>query len=128
MKRQLLISFTVAMLSHMSVSCSASPPFTDVGIHESTINQSPVAEFTPVETIALTNHAFYCVSVIAEQPIGVNDVKRQPIVKSVCSTNAPVIGVDGSAVLLWCIKDYNYHQIPKLGFRYSEGRATEYHC
>lgn len=123
MKKQLLFSLMLATLSSVSVSCSASPPPVDVGIHESIIKQSPVTLVE--EAMAVTNYLFRCVTVIEEQTLYVTNFKRQPIVQSVCSTDALVMGVDGRAVLSWRIKDYNY-QVPKLGFRYSEGRATEY--
>lgn len=126
MKSKLFILMLGVALSTLSVSTNASPPFTDIGIHESLIKQSVTV---PSPVIELTAHEVYFISAeLAKLSYFVTNENRQPIVHSVCSTDAPGTGVDGRAVLSWCIKDYNYHRIFDLGFHYSEGRATEYQC
>lgn len=125
MKQFLFLALVIA-LSSPSVSSSASPPFAEVSGIEPLIKQAPVTEFTQAEPMVITNTSFEIVAVTDEQPYCVTEIKRQPIVQSVCSTNAPVIGVDGRAVLSWQKNDYKNLRILELGFHYSEGRATEY--
>lgn len=125
--KKLFFLLTVSLLvSTLSVSAKASPPLTDCGRGESIIKQS-VSVPSPVVTLA--DHEVYFMPVaISESTFCETQAKPQPMVQSVCMTDAPYLGVDGRAVLSWCIKDYNFHRILDLGFHYSEGRATEYRC
>ena len=128
MKNRFVFSLMIALLSFVGVSCSASPPLLDVGMLESKIKQEAATEFAPVKIMALSNYEFDLGAVVCEETFFVPDVKRQPIVQSVCPTNAPSAGVDGRAVLSWCINNYSCHRILDLGFHYLKGRATEYRC
>lgn len=126
MKKQLLFLAVATFLSLTSVSCNASPPFTEVGIYESSIKQTvavtPQVELTVTQVMApLSVNEIYML-----ENYSITKAKRQPIVQSVCSTDAPMNGVDGRAVLAWCIKDYYYKKSIKYSFCYIEGIATEY--
>lgn len=126
MKRHLLFLAVVACLSLSSVTSNASPPLDATCDDVPTIKQTVAVQPHEIMAVTPNEYSFEIVAVELMNETLCNNVKPAPMVQSVCSTNAPVIGVYGKAVLSWCMKDCYDHRIPTLGFHYSEGRATEY--
>lgn len=120
--------FVVACLSLSGVTSNASPPL-DASCYDVPTTKQTVA-VQPQEIVAVTpiEYSFEIVAVELMNETLFTNVKPAPMVQSVCSTNAPVIGVDGKAVLSWRTNDCYHQRIPTLGFHYLEGIATEYSC
>lgn len=126
MKRHLLFLGVVACLSLSSVTSNASPPLDGTCYDVPTIKQTVAVQPQEIMTVTSNEYSFEIVAVELMNETLCNDVKPAPMVQSVCSTNAPLIGVYGKADLSWRMKVCYHQRIPTLGFHYLEGRSTEY--
>lgn len=121
MKRHLLFLLLGTMLSFVSVSCNASPPFTEVGICVPTIKQTvavapqenltvtPIMVSLPVDEVYLVEDFSFTLTKVDEDYTS-------------CAISAPTKDVQ---VVDTSTKDYKQNIFHK-NIRYIEIRSTEY--